>query len=216
MALLASEKVPTLKAFALLILLFASGVFLSSQAQGLIYAPYLAPQYIAPLNAPSSVVIVRNDEPGERLVVTGRTLEGSRPVAGVSIYVFHADIQGRYAPGLKSPDGELSPRLHGALRTDKQGRYRYETVRPGSYRNNPAHVHYVVIAQGYKPRMLELRFADDPILAARRKAGEPDVQPGIINGPVCRSLPDCVVISSVTRDAQGVWHAARDIQMIRQ
>jgi protocatechuate 3,4-dioxygenase beta subunit len=202
--------------FALLILLLGSGVSFASQAQELIYAPYLAPQYTAPPNAPSSAVIAGKDEPGERLIVTGRALDGTRPVAGVSIYAFHADLQGRYAPGLNSPDGELNPRLHGALRTDKQGGYRYETVRPGSYHNNPAHVHYVVIAHGYKPRMLELRFADDPILAARREAGEQDVQPGILNGPVCRSLPDCVVISPVIRDAQGVWHASRDIQMIRR
>jgi hypothetical protein len=30
------------------------------------------------------------------------------------------------------------------------------------------------------------------------------------------SRPDCVVVSPVIRDAQGVWHATRDIQMVKQ
>lgn len=31
------------------------------------------------------------DEPGERFIVTGRVVDGTTPLAGVSIYVFHAD-----------------------------------------------------------------------------------------------------------------------------
>ena len=51
-------------------------------------------------------------------------------------------------------------RLHGAMRSDANGRYRYETIRPKGYGNAPAHVHYVVTAPGYKPRMFELWFED--------------------------------------------------------
>jgi len=200
----------------LLLMLITFGITGSSQEPELIPAPYLSPQYVAPLVAPSSIVVVGNNEPGNRLVVTGRTLEGTQPVSGVSIYIFHTDADGRYASGINNVDAELNPRLHGALRTDAQGRYRYETIRPGSYSNNAAHVHYVVTAPGYKPRLLDLWFEDDPILAARRKAGEPDVPAAIRNGSVCRSLPDCVVISPVTRDASGVSRTTRDIQMIRQ
>jgi hypothetical protein len=31
------------------------------------------------------------------MLVTGRTLLGDKPVAGVSIYVFHTDIKGKYS-----------------------------------------------------------------------------------------------------------------------
>jgi protocatechuate 3,4-dioxygenase beta subunit len=185
----------------------------SSQSPELITAAYLAPQFTAPTDAPSSVVIAGKDEPGDRLVVTGRTLSGTTPVAGVSLYVFHADNEGLYAKNVNSSWAELHPRLHGALRTDAEGRYQYETTRPGSYDNGAAHVHYVVKAQGYKPRLIALEFYDDPVHVARRTAGQPEA---VNAGPVCRSVPDCVVICPVMRDGQGVWHATRDIQMIRQ
>lgn len=153
--------------------------------------PYLAPQYVAPPAAPSSIVVAGKDEPGERLVVTGRALDGTTPVAGVSVYVFQTDAEGRYARDSSGNEAELNPRLYGALRTDGQGRYRYETIRPGSYDNNAAHVHYVVRAPGYKPRLFDLWFEDDPIPRARRKAGEPEIPAAIRTSLLCRSAPDC-------------------------
>jgi hypothetical protein len=77
-------------------------------------------------------------------------------------------------------------------------------------------VHYVVTAPGYKPRLVDLWLEDDPILAARRQAGEPEVPVGIRDGSACRSRPDCGAIRPVTRDEGGVWQTARDIQMIRE
>ncbi len=199
----------------MLLLVVFFGVVLSSQDAELIPAPYLAAEYTAPIGASSNLVIAGRDEPGERLVVTGRVLDGVQPVVGASLYVFHTDIEGRYSRDVTGPDGELSPRLHGVLSTDAEGRYRYETVRPGSYNNNAAHVHYVVKALGFKPRLLDLWFDDDPVLLRRRQVGEPDVPSAIRDSSVCRSRPDCVVISPVSRDASGVWRAARDIQMVR-
>lgn len=201
---------------ALLLLFVAFGRTAAFQESELIPAPYLSPQYVAPPVAPSSIIVAGRDEPGDRLVVTGRTLDGTSAVPGVSIYVFHTDVEGRYARNISNPEAELNPRLHGLLRTDEQGRYRYETIRPGSYNNNAAHVHYVVTAPGYKPRLLDLWFDDDPILAARRKVGEPDVPAAIRKGSVCRSLPDCVAIRPLVRNASGVSHTTRDIQMIRR
>ena len=58
-----------------------------AQTTGFTLAQYNAPQYTAPEDAPSRVVIAGKDEPGERLVVTGHTLDGEKPVAGVSLYV---------------------------------------------------------------------------------------------------------------------------------
>jgi protocatechuate 3,4-dioxygenase beta subunit len=82
----------------------------------------------------------------------------------------------------------LDPRLFGAMRSDKSGNYRYGTIRPGYYgSDNPSHVHYVVNAPAYKPRLMDLRFDDDPVIAARRKRGIADdggSQPGRwLSGP---------------------------------
>jgi hypothetical protein len=66
------------------------------QGAELIPAPYLAPKYLAPPGAPSNTVIAGRSEPGDRLIVTGRALDQGQPVAGVSIYAFHADVYGLY------------------------------------------------------------------------------------------------------------------------
>jgi protocatechuate 3,4-dioxygenase beta subunit len=200
---------------ALVVLLGLSGVLAFSdsglaqqpQVPSLIPPIYLAPRFVAPSDAPSSIVIAAK-EPGERLVVTGRVLNGTQPVTGASIYVVQAAADGRYSN--ENPDRDLnaSVRVYGWMRSGAKGEYRYETIRPGHYgRDNPAHVHYVVNAAGYKPRMFDLRFDDDPIIAARRKAGRPDD-----DGPA----PGWVVVRPVTRDANGVWHVTRDLEMVRE
>jgi protocatechuate 3,4-dioxygenase beta subunit len=151
------------------------------------------------------------------MVVTGRTLIGDKPVAGVSIYVFHTDIQGNYSKETTDNRvGELHPSLHGALRTDAQGRYQFETIRPAGYDGGPSHVHYVVKAEGYEPLLLVLQFMDDPIavktLNAKRKYWD---ELAFREGP-CKSRPDCILTQPVTIDPQNVAHVVRDIQMVRK
>jgi protocatechuate 3,4-dioxygenase beta subunit len=113
----------------------------------------------------------------------------SSHLAAASVYVFHADAKGFYETGRRGLDAELDPWLHGALRTDVEGRYQYDTIRPGSYDNNAAHVHYVVVAPGYKPRIFELEFQDDPILVKRRQNGEEQVPQSLRNSPVYKAAP---------------------------
>ena len=177
----------------------------SSQEPELIPAPYLSPKYVAPRNAPSNIVIAAKDEPGERFIVTGQVLDGKTFLPGVSIYVFQADADGLYTRD--GTNSDQNARLHGAMRSDANGRYRFETIRPKGYGGAPAHVHYVVTAPGYKPRMFDLWLADDPILVERRRAGLPEVWVG---------APGQVVARPVTRDASGVWHATRDLAMLRE
>lgn len=186
-----------------------------SQEPELIVAEYLASQFTAAIDAPSKVTVASTDEPGERLVVTGRTLDEGKAVPGVSIYVFHTDSRGRYALDMTDPNaGELNPRLHAALRTDSRGMYEYDTIRPGSYDNGPAHVHYVVKAAGYKSMLLSLQFDDDPIVVGRRKFGIPLLDPESFKSGPCKSRPDCVLTRPVTRDPQGISRVTRDIQMV--
>lgn len=57
----------------LLALLFAT---FGAAAADLIPAEYVTEKYVAPSDAPSSIVVAGTEEPGERLVVTGRVLDG--------------------------------------------------------------------------------------------------------------------------------------------
>ena len=72
---------------------------------------------------------------------------------------FHIDAKGFYIPGRgDAAAAELSPRLHGAMRTDAEGRYRYSTIRPGSYQGIAAHVHYVIPQPATKLAYLTCSF----------------------------------------------------------
>ena len=191
---------------ALLSLLFAPALAAAQNT----YFPdvYLAPGFEAPANAPSRVVVAGPEERGERLIVSGQVLDGASPVPGVSIYVFQTDVDGRYSRELTGNEAELKPRLHGVMRSDADGRYEYATIRPGHYDSNASHVHYLVRMRGFKPLLLDLWFDDDPVLAERRKAGQPEEPP---------SFPkDVVAIRPISRDANGVWRTTRDIQMVRE
>ena len=166
----------------------------------LIPEPYLAPKYVAPPDAPSNTVIAGRDEPGERLVVTGRALDRGRPVPGVSIYVFHADADGLYTRDGRNNDEDA--RLFATLRTDAEGRYRYETIRPRGYDGLAAHVHHVVTAAGFKPRLCDLWFGDEPYFEPRRSAGLPLSQ-GV-----------AMFVRMPARDADGVWRVTHDLEML--
>ena len=126
-----------------------------------------APQ-VAAKDAPPRTSLVPGNEPGERLVVTGRVFgpDGKTPVEGASLYVYQTDKTGIYT---RPVNDSRNPRLKGYLRSDAQGRYEYSTIKPGSYPNtqNPAHIHYVVNATGYKERVFEIVFDDDPLVDQR-------------------------------------------------
>src|SRR5688500_12142242 len=85
----------------------------------------------------AEIQITGPDEPGRRLTVTGAVIDRrtQTPIPGVTIYAYHTDSAGHY-----SETGPTHPRLCGILRTGDDGRYRIETIIPGSYPGggNPA------------------------------------------------------------------------------
>ncbi|MHC4429555.1 MAG: dioxygenase family protein [Planctomycetota bacterium] len=129
-------------------------------------------------DAPSSLRIAPEDEPGTPMRIVGIVREGGsgEPVVGAKLYVYHTDGKGWYSPGGEDDD---NPRLAGHLKTDEEGRFEVLSVRPGSYYNTRAtkHVHYRLSAPGHDEVVGEILFDDDPYLgddmranAARNKA----------------------------------------------
>jgi len=122
----------------------------------------------------SSITLVSDSEPGQRLTIHGRVAgENGQPVAGARLHVYQTDASGRYTPG--KPMDEPHARLAGWLQTDKDGKFELHTIRPGGYpkavrlgnreRKIPAHIHIDVEADGYAPRKVQVVFSDDPRLA---------------------------------------------------
>jgi protocatechuate 3,4-dioxygenase beta subunit len=105
------------------------------------------------------------DEPGPRLLVRGRLFapDGERPAAGAILYAYQTDVTGVY-----NRDPGAPPRLRGYMKTGADGRFEYDTIRPGSYPGTrvPAHVHHHAWGGGWPAQWLgELNFADDPFLS---------------------------------------------------
>jgi catechol 1,2-dioxygenase len=106
---------------------------------------------------------------GRRLVVSGTVYRADcrTPLAGASIEVWQTNAEGEYGPGQGTGD-ERCCYLAAALRTDRQGRYRFETVRPGHYKGErqppPAHIHFEVRHPDAAGLLTELLFEDDPWL----------------------------------------------------
>jgi protocatechuate 3,4-dioxygenase beta subunit len=112
---------------------------------------------------------------GERIVVSGRVLdENGKPVSDMLIEIWQANAAGRYNHRVDQHDAPLDPNFTGAGRflTDKEGRYRFMTIRPGEYpwRNHynawrPAHIHFSLFGHGIVQRLVtQMYFPGDPLL----------------------------------------------------
>jgi hypothetical protein len=134
------------------------------------------------------------NEAGSPLVIEG-VVKSTRAasVANVVVYAYHTNIGGLYPEA-----GNRHGTLKGWAITDSQGRYRFDTIRPGAYpgRNIPEHVHLHVIEPGVGTYYIDdLRFLDDPLLTEGNRRTSERAGNGL-------SMP-------VRRD--GVWLARRDI-----
>ncbi len=139
--------------------------------------PRFGPEQLDPLDADLTRNGRVNGEPlGERIIVTGRILdEDGRPVPDALVEVWQANAVGRYIHRWDQHDAPLDPNFFGAGRciTDRDGRYRFVTVKPGAYpwRNHPnawrpAHIHFSLFGACYPARLVtQMYFPGDPLLA---------------------------------------------------
>lgn len=144
-------------------------------------------------------------EPGEPLIIHGTVYQtdGTTPTPGVIVYAYHTNAEGVYPT---SGDEEGWAQRHGYLRgwmkTDAEGRYQFQTIKPGSYpsRNAPAHIHMTIKEPDHREYWIDdILFVDDPLLTTDIRR---DMQNRGGSG-----------IIQLTRDAQGVWHGTRDIAL---
>ena len=129
---------------------------------------------------PSGGNIAPRDASGTPTIVSGRVLDpAGGPIAGALLDVWQADSSGRYDSQYADSD-ELH--MRGRFRTDAGGRYLVRTVRPvhyavpddgpvgrmlratGRHPRRPAHIHFVVSAEGYEPVTTHLFDDSDPYL----------------------------------------------------
>lgn len=119
---------------------------------------------------------VVNGEPlGERIIVTGRVLdENDRPVPNALVEVWQANAAGRYMHKRDLHPAPLDPNFSGGGRvlTDKNGEYRFTSIRPGAYpwgnHGNawrPPHIHFSIFGRNFLSRLVtQMFFPGDPLL----------------------------------------------------
>ncbi|KAA3614254.1 MAG: intradiol ring-cleavage dioxygenase [Planctomycetota bacterium] len=159
----------------------------------------------APRSLSWNTTIAPPDEPGEKLVVTGTIYQedGSTPAADVLVYVYHTNVEGVYPKrGDETGNARRHGYLRGWMRTDEEGRYRFETIRPAPYHTHggePAHIHYTIQPKGSREYWINAAwFSDDPRVTDELLAGL-NRQGGFSN------------VMQVSQDANGVWHGKRDL-----
>lgn len=123
------------------------------------------------------------DSKGEDMVVSGRILDTARrPIAGAVIDVWQANDEGFYDVQQKGIQPEFN--LRGVFQTGADGRYWFRAVKPkfypipddgtvgkllkalGRHPFRPAHLHYIVKADGYDPLVTHIFDPDDPYIAS--------------------------------------------------
>jgi protocatechuate 3,4-dioxygenase beta subunit len=144
---------------------------------------------LAPATAPSSGRMTSPGEPGQALRVSGVVVAADgKPIAGASLYAYQTDAEGYY--GVKPASDNQNPRLKLFLRSDANGAWSFDTIRPGSYPASqvPSHIHFEVSADGYAPRFFEIVFEGDRFVTAEmRKNDAFSVRP-VENGRVTQRI----------------------------
>ncbi len=154
---------------------------------------------------------------GEPMFVRSRITDlDGKALAGAEIDVWHADDDGFY-DSQKPSYGEQGPSLRARFIADHDGRFSFRTILPRSYPiptdgpvgeligatgrhpMRPAHVHFLVKAQGYEPLITHVFVEGDPYLTS-------DVVFGVKDELISRvERHDGPVMADGER-ASGPWH----------
>ncbi len=129
---------------------------------------------------PAGGNIAHRDKSGVPTLVSGRVLDlDGRPIAGAILDVWQAQTNGLYDSQDEDPD---ALHMRGKFRSDDAGRYLIRTVQPvnypipsdgpvgamlkatGRHPWRPAHIHFVVSAEGYEPVTTHIFDRTDPYL----------------------------------------------------
>jgi protocatechuate 3,4-dioxygenase beta subunit len=113
-------------------------------------------------HAPTGKInIVTSSETGQRIRIKGVMLDkkDKSPLANQLFYFYHTMSSGYYG------ENTDKAKLFGYLRTNKNGTFEIQTIKPGGYPGEkfPAHVHVEVYGpEGQAIFGTEFQFADDP------------------------------------------------------
>ena len=112
-------------------------------------------------NAPEIInnILINNDTPGTRLILSGRvyTPDCTKVIPNTVLDIWHANNQGQY--------DNSGYNFRGKIKTNEQGFYWFETILPGKYLNGtqyrPSHIHFKITSPGNSEVITQLYFEGD-------------------------------------------------------
>jgi protocatechuate 3,4-dioxygenase beta subunit len=135
--------------------------------------PLLGAERVTPTDA--DLTVQHEGEPlGQRITVSGRVLDsGGHPVPGTLIEIWQPNAAGRYRHSVDNHPAPLDENFTGVGRcvTDSGGRYKFTTIKPGSYpwgnhpnAWRPAHIHFSLFGRAFAQRLVtQMYFPGDPL-----------------------------------------------------
>jgi protocatechuate 3,4-dioxygenase beta subunit len=149
-------------------------------SDSLMYLHSLTPfREIIKANArPEKIKIVADKEPGMKITVTGSVVNKSgEPQKNVLIYFYQTSNKGWYSDTgvhILMNSGDINhARLFGYLKTNEQGEFSFETIRPNGYPKSDFAGHIHIHFWSEDMRTLhgagELQFDDDPRMTPERR-----------------------------------------------
>jgi protocatechuate 3,4-dioxygenase beta subunit len=120
------------------------------------------------------ILLAPVDEPGQRLIinVTVTDKQTGDPIPTAEVYLYQANTNGEYHPS--DPQDESTARLSGIITSDKNGKFKINTVLPGEYEepgNRHIHIHYAR-AKDYEQTGGVILFEDNVNDEVRQWAAE--------------------------------------------
>jgi catechol 1,2-dioxygenase len=121
-------------------------------------------------DAPWRTTLCPNDEPGDALSISGTVTAAKdcRPIADATLDIWQTNSRGLYSNllGLENPARPGTFNLRGRMKTDSEGRYRFESIVPGRYPlfwplTRPRHIHAIVTHPSYEALTTQIYFEGD-------------------------------------------------------
>ncbi len=160
---------------------------------------------------------ISNDYDGEPLFVDARVTDlAGRPLRDVRVDVWHADDEGLY-DSQKEAYAAHGPTMRARFSTDDEGRFYFRSIKPCSYPipmdgpvgeliraanrhpMRPAHIHFLIEAQGFSPLVTHVFVDGDEYLHSDAVFGVKNELIAQLERRTERELPDGTPI-------EGPWH----------
>jgi protocatechuate 3,4-dioxygenase, beta subunit len=156
-----------------------------------------------PKTMKSVVTLTPEGEKGEPVVIIGTVYKknGVTPDSGVVLFLYQTDAGGYYH---RPKEDVFAPRIRGWLRTGKDGRYEFRTIKPAPEildPNGPAHIHVHVYGENIPEHFLhEYWFEGDK----RIKQSEAET---------FAKLGNFSPIIHLMKGNDGIWRGVRNIRL---